>query len=74
MLANRDAADDDDDDDDDDDAANAANKKQKKGPRPFDFLCANEFVRTTLKQHLESRKLATEAVVRVEYVEVSCLL
>ena len=39
-------------------ALNESGDAERKS-KPFDFLIDNEFVRTTLKQHLQSRNLST---------------
>merc|ERR1711933_353127 len=37
-------------------------------PVPFDFLVNGEFLRTSISQYLEARKLSSEKVLRLEYV------
>lgn len=37
-------------------------------PVPFDFLVNGEFLRTSIAQYLEARKLSSEKVLRLEYV------
>lgn len=37
-------------------------------PVPFDFLVDGEFLRSSVAQHIESRKLSSEKVLRLEYV------
>jgi ribosome biogenesis protein YTM1 len=53
------------DDDDDEHAASAAPVKR----RPFDFLLDGEFIRTSLKMHMATRKLSAESAHQIEYVE-----
>lgn len=38
-------------------------------PIEFEFLINDEFLRVSLQEHLESREIATESVVEIEYVK-----
>jgi ribosome biogenesis protein len=58
-----------DDDDNDNNNENDTEQQRSKRRRPFDFLLDGEFIRTSLKLHMATRKLNAESVHQIEYVE-----